>query len=148
MILTFRIRGERFALTVQHVNEIIDPIPETPVPRASAWAPSLVNVRGSVVPMFDIRHRLGLGRAEPSETSRIVVLDVEIQGEPTRLAVLVEAVEDVIEAELASFETIPDLGARWPERFIQGVAHHGSDLVVLLNSDTLFHVEINRSTAA
>lgn len=140
MILTFRMRGERFALTVQHVNEIIDPIEETPVPNAPPWAPSLVNVRGSVVPMFDIRYRLGLGRSAPSDTARIVVLDVEIDAEPTRLAVLVEAVEDVIEANIGQFETIPELGARWPAEFIDGVAHHGDDLVVLLNSDRLFHV--------
>lgn len=148
MILTFRIRGERFALKVQSVNEIIDPIEETPVPNAPPWAPSLVNVRGNVVPMFDISYRLGLGPAQPAENSRIVVLDVMIDGEATRLAVLVEAVEDVIEADLDLFETIPELGARWPAEFIDGVAHHGSDLVVLLNSDRLFHVQSNDTVAA
>jgi purine-binding chemotaxis protein CheW len=148
MILTFRIKGERFALTVQHVNEILDPIEETPVPNAPPWAPSLVNVRGNVVPMFDIRHRLGLGKVEPAQTSRIVVLDVLIEGEQVRLAVLVEAVEDVIEANLDVFETIPDLGARWPAQFIDGVAHHGSDLVVLLNTDKLFHVGKHETAAA
>ena len=148
MILTFWIQGERFALKVQNVNEILDPIEETRVPNAPAWAPSLVNVRGNVVPMFDIRHRLGLGPAEPSPRARTVVLDVVIDDEPTRLAVRVEAVEDVVEADLKTFQAIPELGARWPAQFIDGIAQHGSDLVILLNTETLFDVGRADSAAA
>lgn len=139
MVLSFRLKGERFALTVGHVNEILDPIEETPVPRAGSLSPSLINVRGTVVPLVDVRGRLGVpAHAEQPETSRFVVLEFPIEGDMTRLAIRVDAVDEVIEADHANLETIPELGARWPVEFIAGVARSGEELVVILRPETLF----------
>lgn len=139
MMLSFKLKGERFGLTVSHVNEILDPIEETIVPRAGALSPALINVRGSVVPLVDVRGRLGIPEVDPvPETARFVVLDLPICGEETRLAIRVDGVDEVIEANEARLETIPELGARWPSEYIKGVARSGEDLVVILNPDTLF----------
>lgn len=138
MVLSFRLNGERFALTVGHVNEILDPIEETVVPNAPSLSPALINVRGSVVPLVHIRGRLGMTTPEKSETARFVVLDLPIADEMTRLAIEVDAVDEVIEADRTSLERIPELGARWPAEFIEGVARSGGDLVVILKPETLF----------
>lgn len=138
MILTFRLYGERFALTVTHVNEILDPIEQTLVPNADPFSPSLINVRGAVAPLIDIRHRLGIPPATPDGKERIVVLDLPVGDQLTRLAILVDAVDEVIEADRNSLESIPELGARWPADYIEGIARNGEDLVVLLNPATLF----------
>ncbi|MEL7172997.1 MAG: chemotaxis protein CheW, partial [Pseudomonadota bacterium] len=61
-MLVFRIAGEAFAVPVSEVDEIVDPLGETKVPWAPCHAPSLVNVRGAIAPVVDIRSRLGLGR--------------------------------------------------------------------------------------
>lgn len=141
MILTFRLQDERFALRVDHVNEILDPIAQTPVPKAPAHVPALLNVRGAVVPLFDIRHRLGIERGPLQDTARVVVLDLEISGEMTRLAIPVDAVENVVENDPGRIQPVPELGARWPQTLIEGVAYHGEDLVVLLDVDALFTVD-------
>lgn len=138
MFLSFRFRGERFALGVGCVNEILDPISETRVPRASPMAPALLNVRGAVVPLVDIRNRLGIGPCDDPEDMRILVLDLAVQDENTRLAIKVDAVDEVIEADTTALEAIPELGARWPAEYVEGMARAGDDLVTILNSKTLF----------
>ena len=147
MLLSFRLHGERFALTVCHVNEILDPIEETRVPNAHPFAPSLINVRGAVAPLVDIRYRLGIPGSEKDGRERIVVLDLPVQGQTTRLAILVDSVDEVIEADRTTLETIPELGARWPSDYIEGIARHGDDLVVLLKPETLFDPDLEAPAA-
>lgn len=144
MVLIFRLSGEAFAISVSRVHEILDPIPVTVVPNATAFAPALVNVRGAIVPLIDIRHRLRMPAAVPGSTARLVVLELPVGGVPTRLAIMTDAVEEVVETDLAILENIPDLGARWPEHHVQGVARIGDGLAVLLNTDNLFCPDAER----
>lgn len=137
-VLIMRLSGEAFGLPVRLVHEIMDPIPVTRVPRASRFAPGLINVRGAVVPIVDIRERLRMASAPPCETARIVVLNLPGDTSPLRLAILADAVDEVIEVNLANRETIPDLGAPWPETYVAGVTRHRDGIVVLLNTETLF----------
>lgn len=148
MVLIFRLSGEAFAISVRRVHEILDPIPVTVVPNATDFAPALVNVRGAIVPLIDIRHRLRMPAAFPGSTARLVVLELPVAGVPTRLAIMTDAVEEVVETNLASLETIPDLGARWPEQYVQGVARIGDGLAVLLNTDNLFCPDAERPALA
>lgn len=137
-LLTLRLQGEVFALPVERVHEIIDPLPLTLVPRASDFAPALINVRGSVVPVVDLRRRLGMPPAEATADSRMVVLDVEIGEATTKLALTADSVEQVIEIDAAQIEPVPEIGIRFPVRFLAGVAKRGEDLVILLRSETVF----------
>ena len=146
MLLTFRLQGERFAVRVAHVNEVLDPIERTRVPKAPVFAPALINVRGTVVPLFDIRRRLGLEAEAQPQDARIVVLDLDMNGETTRLALPVDSVENVIETATDSVEKLPDLGARWPRAFIEGIAFHNDMIVIILDADALF--DISRGDAA
>lgn len=153
-ILIFRLAGEAFALAVDGVQEILDPIAATAVPGASAFAPALLNVRGAVVPLLDLRHRLGMptragGASEPPAGSeRIIVLDAQIADEAVRLAVRADAVEEVVETDAAELTPIPELGARWPARFVRGVARRDASVVVLLDAATLFEPDFNERAAS
>jgi purine-binding chemotaxis protein CheW len=138
MILTLHLSDEIFGLPVAMVHEIIDPMPITLVPNAPAHAPGLINVRGAVVPVFGLRNRLRIPDAPPSDTARIVVIETEHDGAPMRLAILADAVDEVIDVDMASLEPVPDLGAPWPETYVAGVLRHNAALVVLLNTDNLF----------
>ncbi|MGY6634405.1 MAG: chemotaxis protein CheW [Alkalilacustris sp.] len=139
MMLIFRLSGEAFAISVSWVHEILDPIPVAQVPNAPAFAPALVNVRGAIAPLIDIRQRLRMPPAASSATARLIVLELPVMNTPTRLAIMADAVEEVIETDTATLEPVPDLGARWPEQFVKGVARHGDGLVILLDTETLFH---------
>lgn len=148
MVLIFRLLGEAFALSVSCVHEILDPIPVTYVPNAPGFAPGLVNVRGSIVPLIDIRRRLDMPPATAATSSRQIVLELPVAGVPTRLAILCDSVEEVIEADTATLESIPNLGARWPDAYVRGVVRHNENLVILLDTDTLFRPEPERPSQA
>ncbi len=138
MLLIFRLSGEVFAISVTCVHEILDPMPRTEVPNAPAFAPALINVRGAVAPLVDIRQRLRMKAVPASEDARVIVLELPVNGAATKLAMIADSVDEVIEADLATLEAIPDLGARWPEIYVKGVARHNDGLVVLLDTETLF----------
>ncbi|WP_158964459.1 chemotaxis protein CheW [Chachezhania sediminis] len=137
-LLIFRLEGEAFAVSVKGVHEILDPQSPTIVPNAPRHSPGLINVRGVVVPVFDIRHRLGMGAGTKQATSRMIVFEHEIDGEAGRLAFSADSVEEVHEADLAGLEPIPELGAIWPQACLEGAIRRNGELVVLLNTDVLF----------
>lgn len=148
MMLIFRLSGEVFALPITQVHEILDPIPTTPVPGAPAFAPALINVRGAIAPLIDIRTRLRMQPRPMGDQARIIVLDLPVGGMATRLAIMADAVDEVIETDRAALKPVPELGARWPEQYITGVARYGDKLVILLNTDTLFSPDAGPSLQA
>ncbi|MEM1343970.1 MAG: chemotaxis protein CheW [Pseudomonadota bacterium] len=137
-LLTFRLQGEIFAIEVERVREIIDPLPAIRVPHASAFAPGLINVRGSVVPVVALRQRLGIAPAERTADSRMVVLDVALGEETTRLAIEADAVEQVLDLDANAIEPVPEIGVGWPTGYLAGIAKRGGDLVVLLKTEAVF----------
>jgi purine-binding chemotaxis protein CheW len=138
-LLVFRLDEEAFATNVAAVHEILDAQTPTPVPNSDAFAPGLTNVRGVVVPVVDIRHRLGMAPARNLETARMIVVEVPIDGLPQKLAFFADAVEDVIEADCSVAERVPELGAVWPQVYLRGAVRRAGELVILLNTGTLFH---------
>jgi purine-binding chemotaxis protein CheW len=147
-LLVFGLAGEAFALPVNSIHEVIDPLPVTPVPNAPPHAPGLINVRGIVTPVVDVRLRLRIppvGTA--SGSGRIIVIQLPVEGIITRVAIRADSVDEVIEADPSGLEPVPDLGTRWPPHFVRGVAHHDGRLVVLLDPETLFAPDPDRPAA-
>lgn len=138
MALTFTLEDEIFAIPVRHVDEIIDPLPITRAPNAAPFAPGLINVRGAIAPFVDLRQRLGMGPAAVGATSRVLVLDLVVEGEPTKVAMLADDVDDITETAVADLEAVPELGVRWPTHLIQGVARKDGNLIILLDVDAAF----------
>ena len=138
MLLVFRVEGEAFALPVDIVNEILDPQPPTPVPNADPFAPGVINVRGVVVPVVDIRLRLNMPTQHGTDTARMIVIAHDIGGAATKLAFIADAVEQVIEADLGALECVPEIGARWPQEYLRGAFRKDEDLIVILDPASLF----------
>ncbi len=138
ILLVFRLEGEAFGVSVNTVHEILDSEEPTLVPNADPFSPGLINVRGSVVPVTDVRRRLEMGPAQPSETARNIVLEHSIDGVPTKLAFEADAVEEVHEVDLADLEPVPDLGANWPQIYLKGAIRRNDELIILLDANTLF----------
>ena len=147
MLLIFRLEGESFGVSVDSVQEILDPQDPTPVPNADPFAYGLINVRGVVVPVIDVRRRLRMAPVDRKDTTRMTVLEHEIDGKMTKLAFSADAVDTVIEADLTALEKVPDLGASWPQSYLRGAIRRDDDLVVLLDTQTLF-APVMQSTAA
>ena len=147
MVLIFRLEGESFAITVDAVHEILDPQDPTPVPNADPFAPGLINVRGVVVPVIDVRRRLGMGPPHQTEAARMIVVEHAIEDIQTKIAFLAEAVEKVVEADLEQLERVPELGTLWPQVYLRGALRREGDLVVVLDPDTLFTPVVQHQAA-
>ncbi|WP_444452343.1 chemotaxis protein CheW [Rhodobacter capsulatus] len=138
--LIIRVCGEALAIPVSHVHEVIDPIPRTRVPRASAFAPWLINVRGAVVPLVDVRQRLRMPVSHVNQ-GRIVVLDIALGVEAFRLAMLADEVQEVVDIDPAAIESLPENGSPWPSNYVTGALRRGDDLILLLDPENLFRPE-------
>lgn len=135
-LLVFRLGADAFALPVERVHGLLDPLPATPVPNAPAIAPALVNVRGSVIALVDPRPRLGTEALARSTRTRLVVVETVLGDETERVAFEADAVEAVIEAAGPDAVPVPALGARWPAGTVTGALvddRHG--VVFLLDPD-------------
>lgn len=140
-LLVFRLSGERFALPVADVVEVIEPIPCTCVPQAPPHARMLVNVRGAITPLIDLRQRLRLPSGSSTVATRFVVLDIVLAGSLQRIAFEADEVEAVQEANSAALEPMPELGSRWPPALVRGVCRDATSVLFLLNSEALFDLE-------
>lgn len=129
--LTLGLGGEIFAIDANSVHEILDLIPQTEVPGAPPLVGHLINVRGKVVPLADLRIKFGMDRTPPTIDTRIVVVEIELDGESTVVGLLADKVYEVTSIGGASIEDTPDIGMRWDPAFIKGIGKRGSDFIVI-----------------
>ncbi len=125
------IGGETFAFDAEIVREIIDPIPVTRVAGARSFLPGVVNVRGNVVPLADIRERFGMPHQPDTPDTRFVVIEIEIEGDPVVLAVIADKVHEVTEISGAGAQTTPRIGTRWRPDYIQFITRWNDQFVIV-----------------
>jgi purine-binding chemotaxis protein CheW len=145
--LTLRLQDELFAVEAGSVREILDLVPITEVPNASPFVSGLINVRGRVVPLADLRVMFGMDRPEPDEDTRIVVMEVDIDGEPTVAGILADKVHDVTDIEAASIEEAPKVGMRWRPEFIRGIGKRNGGFVIIPELGRIFETQDARTAS-
>ena len=143
MALTFELQDEMFAVDVRNVHEVIDPLPITRVPNADPFAPGLINARGTVVAVLDLRHRLGMPAHDRTQDTRFVVLETAIGEDRTKFAIVADRVHEVVEISASAIQAAPDLSMNWPPEFITGIAQHNGGLLTLLDASIVFQPEIS-----
>lgn len=136
--LSISLHDEFFALEAGSVREILDMVPVTEVPGAPAFAGGLINVRGRVVPLADLRVMFGMERRPPDQDTRIVVMEIDIDGEATVAGILADRVYDVTDLEAASIEEAPKVGMRWRPEFIKGIGKRNGDFIIIPNMERIF----------
>jgi len=137
-VLTFDLSGEIFALEAILVREVLDQCPETQVPGASGFVDSVINFRGRIVPLADLRLAFGLTQGTISLDSRIIVIEYEIDGEAMLIGLRADKVFEVTMIAHAVTEAAPRLGTRWPPNFIRCLAKRHDDIIVLPDLANIF----------
>jgi purine-binding chemotaxis protein CheW len=137
-VLTFDLSGEVFALEAILVREVLDQCPETQVPGASDFVDAVINFRGRIVPLANLRMAFGLTRATASLDSRIIVIEFEIDGEAMLIGLRADKVFEVTTIPHTVTEAAPRLGTRWPPEFIRCLAKRNDDIIVLPNLASIF----------
>ena len=130
-VLMVGLGNEIFAIETDMVREIIDPVPVTRVAGARSFLPALINVRGNVIPLADLRIRFGMARAAQTPDTRIVVVEVEIDGDPVTLGLLADKVYEVTEVSTKHAQQTPRLGSHWRPEFIRFITKWNDEFVIV-----------------
>lgn len=138
-VLTFNLQEETFALEAIMVREILDLLPETVVPGAAPLVGSVVNFRGKIIPIADLRLAFGLPAAEATLDSRIVVIETEIDGEATQIGIRTDKVHEVATLRQTDSEEPPAVGMRWRRDFVRELVRTHNAVIVLPDLSAIFN---------
>jgi len=136
--LTFRLGGELFAINVFKAREVLDLSHITRVPTAPGYLRGVVNVRGNAIPVVDLRSKFGLPVTEDTLSSRIIVMDLTIDGENVVVGGLADAVHEVIELEPHEINEAPSLGTKWRTDLILGMGRRDERFTMILDIERVF----------
>ena len=138
VVLTLELQGEIFAILATQVREILDLPPVTDVPGADPFVYGLINVRGRVVPLADLRLKFGMEQRPPTIDTRIVVIEVEIEGDPIIVGIRVDKVYEVTELASSALEETPRIGLRWRPEFITCIGKRNGAFIAVLDMGRVF----------
>jgi purine-binding chemotaxis protein CheW len=136
--LTFMLGEEVFALDVAKVREILDFTTVTKVPQTPAYMRGVINLRGSVVPVLDLRLKFGMSATEKTVNTCVIVVEMVVDGEVMVLGVLADSVQEVIDLEPAQIEPAPRIGITINTEFILGMGKHNELFIMILDIDKVF----------
>ena len=139
--LTFRLGEEVFALDIAQVREVLDYTAITRVPRMPEFMRGVINLRGSVVPVVDLRLKFGMSATERTLNTCIIIAEVAIGGERTLLGALADSVQEVIDLDPGQIEPPPRLGASINADFIRGMGKRDERFVIILDVDRVFSTD-------
>ena len=141
--LSFSLDDEDYGVDILKVQEIrgwegeaVREIPETPV-----YMKGVINLRGVVVPVFDLRSRLGRGNTDYTATTVIIVLKAQNDGEEYTIGLVVDAVSNVLDIEAGDIKQVRSANNRISTQYIIGMVERDKQMVMLLDSDKLFHAQ-------
>lgn len=136
--LTFMLADEVFAVDVGRVREILEISNITKVPQTPDFMRGVINLRGSVVPVIDMRLKFGMTETERTVNTCIIVVEVVMDGETIVLGTLADSVQEVIEMENGQIEAAPHIGTHLNTDFIKGMGKHDNRFVMILDIDRIF----------
>ena len=139
--LTFQLGEEIFGVDVAHVREILEFTTVTKVPRTPEYMRGVINLRGSVVPVLDMRLKFGMSITEKTVNTCIIVVEISFDGETTIIGALVDSVQEVFELEAEQIEPAPKIGIRLKTEFIKGMGKRDDHFIIILDIDRVFTTE-------
>ena len=146
--LTFLLGSESYGIEVLSIREIIRMQQVTPVPKMPEHVRGVINLRGKVIPIIDLRVKLALPLTETTERTCVIVLDIQPEaGENTLLGIVVDAVEEVVNIDSDQIEPSPDFGTDISREGCIGIATRNEGLMTLLDIKKVVSREISGSLA-
>ncbi len=144
-VLTFTLGMETYGVDILRVQEIRGWSPVTRVPQSPPHVLGVLNLRGSIVPIVDLRMRFRLEQAEYNALTVIIVLSVETAHGRRDLGVVVDGVSDVIDINPADIKPAPDLGSQVNTEFIHGLLTLSENMIMLLDIDSLIGGDVSET---
>ncbi|MDR1166158.1 MAG: chemotaxis protein CheW [Deltaproteobacteria bacterium] len=139
--LTFQLAGEGYGIGILKVREIIGMLPVTPVPQTPLFLKGVINLRGQVIPVVDLRLKFSLPEEEYTERTSIIVVEVKGLTANIPIGIVVDTVSEVINIQAHEIEPAPAFGSTIDMNFILGMAKTGDGVKILLNIDLVLSAE-------
>jgi purine-binding chemotaxis protein CheW len=133
--LTFELGGEEFGIQVLKVREIMGIQDITEVPQTPAYVKGVINLRGKVIPVVDLRRKFGFAEAEHTERTCIIVVEVSGEAGPMLMGIVVDGVSEVLNLAPADIENTPDFGDGVNTPYLLGMAKTKGKVKILLEID-------------
>jgi purine-binding chemotaxis protein CheW len=139
--LSFKLDEEEFALDISKVREVLDFTKITKVPQTPDFMRGVINLRGAVVPVVDLNKKFGIKDTDKTVNTRIIIGEVDIEGDNVVLGVLADSVHEVMDLEPENIEPAPRIGTRLNTDFIKGMGKREEEFVMILDIDKVFSIE-------
>ncbi|HUX50032.1 MAG TPA: chemotaxis protein CheW [Spirochaetia bacterium] len=136
--LTFTLDKEQYAIDVAKVKEVLEYSTVTKVPRTPLFMRGVINLRGSVVPVVDLRMKFDMGETEKTISTSIIVVEVIIEGETVVIGTLADSVQEVINLDRGQIEPTPQIGTKIDADFIEGIGKQDGRFIMILDIDRVF----------
>jgi purine-binding chemotaxis protein CheW len=136
--LTFKLEDEIFAVDISKVREVLDFTAITKVPRTPEFMRGVINLRGSVVPVVDMKLKFGMTKTEKTVNTCIIIVEVTVDNETTILGALADSVQEVMDLEPNQIESAPKIGTKLRTEFIKGMGKRDEHFIIILDIDKVF----------
>ena len=139
--LTFKLDDEIFAFDIANVREVLDIPIITRVPRTPEYMRGVINLRGSVVPIVDLRLKLGMSKTVKTVNTCVIISEVAVDSQMTIIGVLADSVQEVLDLETGHIESAPKIGTRLNTEFIRGMGKQEEKFVIILDINKVFSTD-------
>lgn len=139
--LTFTLEDEVFALDIHKVREVLDFSTVTKVPRTPDFMRGVINLRGMVVPVVDMRRKFGMPATEKTVNTCIIIVELALAGETVVVGAMADSVKEVIDLEPEQIEPAPRIGTSLNTDFIRGMGKHNDGFIIILDVDAVFSTD-------
>ncbi len=140
--LTFMLAGEEYGVDILRVQEIKGWDSVTPIPNTPQYIKGVINLRGTIVPIFDLRERFGLEPIPYGATTVVIVLKVMREEESRTMGIVVDAVYEVYNIKEDEMKASPDFGASVSTEFVHGLATIDETMIIVLDIDFLLNSSV------
>ena len=137
--LTFSLAEEEYGIGILKVKEIIGIMPITDVPRTPYYVKGVINLRGKVIPIVDLRLKFGLAEAEPTEKACIIVVEITASSSQIQVGIVVDSVSEVVNIKNNDIEDAPLFGTGLDTKYILGMAKAEDKVKILLEIDLVLN---------
>ncbi|MBN1546800.1 MAG: purine-binding chemotaxis protein CheW [Syntrophaceae bacterium] len=139
--LTFSLAGEEYGIGILKVKEIIGMMSITMVPQTPVYLKGVINLRGKVIPVVDLRIKFGMDPIEYNERTCIIVVEISGEGRTVHMGIVVDSVSEVLNIKAADIEETPNFGTQLNTEYILGMAKSAGGIKILLDIDRVLSAE-------
>lgn len=139
--LIFQLDGRGYGIPILKVNEIIGLMDITSVPKTPAYIKGIVNLRGKIIPVLDLRLKFDMPARDYDEQTCIIIVNVSFEGEEKQMGIIVDIVSEVFQLSACDIEAPPNYGTHSSDDFLEGVGKIKDKVVMLLNIEKVVYSE-------